>query len=94
MTVLPLLESLWDYFFGAYQNLLGFEIFWTLFWFIIAFGVYLKTENFISFVATLLIPGVLLQTMFGRFQILVLLSVALVGAYAMYKVFYKGRGWV
>ena len=95
MMIVPLLlDSLWDYFFGAYQNLLGFEVFWTLFWFVIATGVLLKTENFIAFAMTLLIPGVLLSAMFGRFFILVLLAVALIGAYTMFKVFYKGRGWI
>jgi len=92
--LLILLDSLWEMFFGAYEQTLGFEIFWSLFWTVIAFGVYLKTENFIAFAMTLLIPGVLLSAMFGKFQVLVLLGVSLIAAYTMFKVFYKGRGWM
>jgi hypothetical protein len=94
MTVLlPLLESLWQYFFGAYEGLLGADLFWSLIFSVLAFGVYLKTENFMALAFMMLLPGALLSTLLGEVSVLFLIGVSLVLAYIIFKVFYKGRGW-
>jgi hypothetical protein len=91
--LLPLLESLWQYFFGAYESLLGADLFWSLIFSVLAFGVYLKTENFMALAFMMLLPGALLSTLLGEVSVLFLIGVSLVLAYVIFKVFYKGRGW-
>jgi hypothetical protein len=94
MTALPLLVSLWQYFFEAYESLLGVDLFWSFIFTTLAFGIYLKTENFMALAFMMLLPGVLLSTLLGKVSLLFLIGVSLILAYIIFKVFYKGRGWV
>jgi len=85
-----MLDTIWQMFFGAYEETLGFDVFWTLIWFVLAFGLYMKTENPSVLAATLLL-AVPLAAMFGRFYLVALTAVSFVGAWLLYKVLFKGR---